>query len=316
MFPFNREGKFFMWLILFMHALFGAAIPISKMLLTYTTPIFFTSLRMLIAGSILSFAAYMTGITKKISRHNQSWLLLAQIIFLGFYATYILRFWGLSYIPAYKAAFFFNASPFITALYSYILDKERLNKMQWLGLIIGFIGIIPILITSTPQEKSLGELFIFSWAELSVLLSVALHCYGWILMRKICKNDNQSPVFINAIALTAGGILALGTAATSETITYIPNFSSFFSWLIILIILNNLISHNIYAYLLQHHYSPTFLSFTNFLSPIFSALYGWILLNETITWHFACSTFIVFVGLYIFYREELSIKETTTANSF
>jgi drug/metabolite transporter (DMT)-like permease len=289
-----------------MHALFGAAIPISKMLLTYTTPFFFTSMRMLIAGVILLLLSYKMGYTQKLTSQRQPWWMFAQIIVLGFYMTYICRFWGLSQIPSSKAAFFFNASPFITAIYVYILDNERLNKMQWLGLMIGLFGLLPILITSSPQEKSLGELFIFSWGELAVLFSVAFHCYGWIMIRKVGKQEGHHPILLNAIALTFGGLLALATAIWQEPVPSIPNIGYFLGWLMIVVLLSNLISHNIYGYLQHYHYSPTFLSFTNFLGPIFSAFYAWLLLDELITWHFGCATMLIFVGLYLFYREELS----------
>jgi drug/metabolite transporter (DMT)-like permease len=76
-----------------------------------------------------------------------------------------------------------------------------------------------------------------------------------------------------------------------------------------IILISNIICHNIYGYLLKQ-YTATFIAFTGFLAPLFSALYGWAFLNERITWHFYASSFIVFIGLAIFYKEELVQQRT------
>ena len=47
------------------------------------------------------------------------------------------------------------------------------------------------------------------------------------------------------------------------------------------------------------------LTFAGFVDPICAAFYGWIFLGETITPYFILSTVLVFIGLYVFYMEEL-----------
>ena len=71
-----------------------------------------------------------------------------------------------------------------------------------------------------------------------------------------------------------------------------------------LIIVSNFICYNLYGYLLKR-YSATFISFAGFVTPLFTALFGWYYLGETITASFYISAAIVFVGLFMFYQEEL-----------
>ena len=71
-----------------------------------------------------------------------------------------------------------------------------------------------------------------------------------------------------------------------------------------MIFISNILCHNLYAGLLKK-YSATFMSFTSFLRPLFAALYGWAFFQEKISWHFYTSAIIVFIGLYIFYQDEL-----------
>jgi drug/metabolite transporter (DMT)-like permease len=73
------------------------------------------------------------------------------------------------------------------------------------------------------------------------------------------------------------------------------------------VIVSNLLCHNLYGHLLRH-YTATLLSFAGFLTPIFAALYEWMLRGTIITWHFYASCIIVFIGLYLFYQDELRIK--------
>ena len=301
-----------MYLIFIMYALFGTSFPISKMLLKYTTPIFFTAIRMIIAGLLL--LAYQIGYAKhQFQFHRRHWSMYLQIIFFGVYITYILRFWGLAQLSAAKTAFLFNTAPFFTALYAYLMEKERLSKTQWLGLMIGFFGILPMLMTSSAIEQSYGEFLMFSWAELAVLAAVASHSYSWMVMRRLIKVERYAPTVVNGICMTIGGTGALFTAMAFEKPSTIVDLGYFISWLLIVILISNIICHNLYGYLLQKHYSPTFLSFTGFLGPLFAALYGWLFLKEKISWQFGMSTCLVLCGLYLFYQHELRVRSTTPA---
>ena len=194
--------------------------------------------------------------------------------------------------------------PSFSALYSYFFFKERLTRQQWLGLIIGFVGFLPISLSSSAPEKRLGELFFISWAELAVLAAVACQGYSWIIMRRLVRENNYAPSMINGMTMLSGGILALITAYFVEGPQTMGDPGAFLSWLILVILISNIICHNLYAYLLKK-YSATFLAFAGFMGPLFSAFYGWIFLSETISWHFYVSAAIVFVGLYLFYRQEL-----------
>jgi drug/metabolite transporter (DMT)-like permease len=295
-------------LIILMYALFSTSFSAGKVLLTYTTPLMLCGIRMSIAGVIL--VAYQYLFLKKrtpITREHIGVYL--QIIVLGIYVAYILRFWGLKYLPSSKTALLFNASPFFAALFSYWFFKERMTFKQWIGLIIGFLGLIPILITTSSTEQSLGEFLFISWPELAILVCVGLHSYSWILVRKALRFKNHTPILVNGITMLGGGLLALATAYLWEGFQPISDPVPFTAWLFFVILVSNIICYNLYGYLLKR-YSATFISFAGFLVPIFAALFGWGLLHETITWHFYASSMIVFVGLYLFYQDEL--KRTAT----
>lgn len=292
-----------MTLIVLMYAFFGASVSMGKALLSYTTPLFLIGSRMCIGGSLLlTYTYFIKRASFNIERKH--WLHFVEITILGIYLTYIMRVWALQYLPSFKTCFLYNISPFVSSFYSYLILKEKMTFHQWIGLCVGFLGMIPILISTTPAEASMGEFMYISWPELLVIASVFTHSYSWIIVRKLVKMEKYSPLVVNSITMSSGGILALATSLMYDGFFPVTNVRQF-SWLLIAIVLiSNIICHNIYGHLLKK-YTATFIAFTGFLAPLFSALYGWAFLNEVITWHFYVSTAIVLVGLGIFYKDEL-----------
>jgi drug/metabolite transporter (DMT)-like permease len=294
-----------MILVVVLYALFGASILASKMILPYTKPIFLTGIRMFLAGiALLSYEYFHPHRTFRFHKEHIGYYL--KLTMYGVYITYILRFWGLEYMPAFKMSFLFNFAPFLTSLYSYFIFKEKLSRKQWAGLSIGMLGLIPTLIARAPAEAQLGELFFISWPEIAVIFAVAFSSYSWIVMRTMVREHSYSPMMVNGITMTAGGFLALGTSQVIEGFAPITSFIPFFLILSFIVLVSNIICHNLYGHLLRS-YSATFLSFAGFITPLFTALYERIILGTTITWHFYLSMAIVFVGLYLFYKDELRV---------
>ncbi len=294
-----------MILIIVLYALFGSSFVLGKYLLSYTTPLFLTGVRMTIGGLILlSYLFFYAHEHFKFKRKHLFWYI--QMIFFGIYITYTLRFWALNYMPAAKTNFIYNLSPFLSAIFSYIVFNEKLSPKKWAGLGIGFLGLIPVLLSSSNPEKAIGEISFLSWPEIAVIISVATHTYSWIIMRKLVKEKSYSPMMVNGVSMTFGGLLALITSFFIDGFAPIKAgyVSYFFVILGLIILLSNIICYNLYGLLLKR-YTATFLSFSGFLSPLFTALYAWILIGEVVTWHFYVSCIVVFIGLYLFYQEEL-----------
>ena len=294
-----------MFLIILLYALFGSSFVLGKMALTCTTPLFLTGIRMTTGGLMLLGYLYIYApMQLKLERKHIFWFV--QMIFFGIFTTYTLRFWALGYMPAAKTNFIYNLSPFISALFSYLVLKEKLSSKKLLGLCIGLSGLIPVLINTSAPELAIGEFAFLSLPEIAAMISVATHTYSWIIMRKLVKEHGYSPMTVNGIAMTAGGLLGFAISLWIDGPFPIQHgsFAYFFGVLALVVLISNIICCNLYGWLLKK-YTATFLSFAGFLSPIFTALYGWLLIGETVTWHFYLSCIIVFFGLYLFYQEEL-----------
>ena len=295
--------------IIVLYALFASTFSLGKVLLTYAPPIFLVGIRMTIAGLVLlAYQHFSKGAVFKLEKKH--WKLYVQIMLFTCYFPYILRFWGLKHMSSSKASLIYTLGPFITYLFSYLLNKEKVTLNKIIGLLIGFFGLLPVLIVPTATEDIGGGIGFISWSELSLILSIVCLSYGWIILTKLINDKHYSPTMINAISMSSGGVLALLTSGIFETHTTISAPMPFFGILAIIILVSNLICHNMYGYLLKT-YSPTFLSFAGFLTPLFAAIYGRIFLKEPISLDFSISIGCVILGLIIFYQDELHHIQAT-----
>src|SRR3990170_3235791 len=79
---------------------------------------------------------------------------------LAIYVTNIAEIWGIQYMASAKACLIYSLSPFLASLVAYLVLKETLTKKKWLGLLVGFIGLIPILFAHTSPTDLAKNLFL------------------------------------------------------------------------------------------------------------------------------------------------------------
>ncbi len=288
-----------MLLIIIHYALWALTLTLTKLIFGCCKPIFYIAARFGLAGAVMMVYQYFRTQESFHIKKEHLWMFV-QITFFGIYFTYIIRFWGFQFLPSAKTMFMFNLSPFASALFSYFMLNEVMTRKQWIGLIIGFIGFFPILISSSSAETAASTL----WPEIAVLASVVAHSYTLIIIRKLVRVTHYSPILINGISMFGGGFCALLTAPFFEGWYPVTDTPRFLGLLVLVTIVGSLICQNLYAYLLKK-YTATFVSFAGFISPFFAAFYGWLWLNETTTWPFYASSIIVFIGLALFYQDEL-----------
>lgn len=294
-----------MFLVLLVYALFASVFTTGKTALEYSSPFFLVGSRMLIAGLILLAYQYLFH-REKFKIHRSDWGHIVLMALFTIYLTNVFEFWGLKYLTSFKTCFIYSLSPFLSAFLSYLILKERLSVKKWIGLIVGFSGFIPILLAQTASEETAGHLWVFSWAELSVVMATICSVYGWILLKQAVSHQGYSPVMVNGSSMALGGAMALIHSLCVETWDPIPvtELYPFATCALILIIISNFICYNLYGYLLKKH-SATFMSFAGLSTPLFTALFGWFFLGELVTWPFYVSLIIVSAGLLLFYQEEL-----------
>lgn len=288
-------------------AIWSSCFAIGKMAIFSSTPLFFTAIRMLLASFlILGFMLLRKKSQLKITKKQIGAICLLAI--LSMYLNNALEFYGLKYISASKTCFIYSLTPIFAAILSYFHFKEKLSPMKVLGMFVALIGIIPIFFMQSGSEKLNSSFFHISLPELAIILAVFLSVYGWILLRKLVKDNSVSPLTANGFGMLLGGIFALTHSFLFDKWAPVPvnqgHVGVFIQGIISYTIVSNVICYNLYGYLLKK-YTATFLSFVGLLSPIFASLSEWVLLKTPPSPLIVGSTCVIIFGLWIVYREEL-----------
>ena len=305
-----------MHLAILLFALFASLFTLQKTTLQYTEPFFLVGARMTFAGILLLsylkfFKKYKFNIE---ARHIKDFVMLG---ISAIYLTNIFEIWSINNMVSSKACLIYSLSPFVTALIGFIMIKEVLSPKKWLGMLIGFIGLIPIFFAQSQDELAAGKLFIFSYAELSLLGAVFFSVYGWIIMKRLMQDF--TPFVANSIAMTLGGVLALAHSYISGEAWHpipVTNIQPFIINSLVMCLISNIICYNLYGMLLKR-FTATFMSFAGLVTPFFASIYGYLFLGETVSWHYFASISLFSLGLVIFYKEEITrdnafvLKEVT-----
>src|SRR5262249_31033436 len=148
---------------------------------------FLVGTRMLVAA-LLMMMFYRFVQKKSLSIKKGTFAKLLKLGIFNIYLTNVFEFWGLQYLTSFKTCFIYSLSPFLSAFVAYFATSEMMSTKKWRGLLVGFAGIIPILISKTTEEEFAGQLWIFSWAELAVVVAVVSSVYGWILLKQLVSD--------------------------------------------------------------------------------------------------------------------------------
>jgi len=284
--------------LIFLYAIFAGTFTLGKYLIAYLPPVALVGIRFMVTGVIL--------LTYHITRNG--WrslgvLTVREYLILSFssvYVPYFLRFWCLCELPASRVSFYYALSPFITTGLSYLFYQRRLTLQHFLGLALGFTGFSISIMEgggTTSGSHSIIPAFL-------MIIAVCSASFGWMFIHELLHTKNITPIHLNGMGMLLGGIMSTITlwltglsGNCSEATVY------GWSLLGLLILLSNVICHNIYITLLKR-YSPNLMSFAQFLCPIFATLYGWLLFNEQCTIYFFLAVTCGLSGLWFFYRAD------------
>ena len=289
--------------IIFMYAVLAISFTVAKTALSYATPYFLIGFRMITAGTIFLSIQYVFDRKNFFLRKKDIGPLLWVTLFY-IYLAFIPEFWALQKLSSSKVVIIYSITPFIAAAFAYFLANERFSFKKIVGMLIGFGGIIPILMTHNLAGQA-KEIFYISSREAVLLIAVVSAAYAWFPLKKLLNKGYKLPM-INGVTMLAGGIGAMITSFVVEgvTATHVYSLKPFLFWTLLLIFLSNGIFYNMYGWHLRK-YSFTILAFAGCTCPIFGSFFGWFFLSEPITWHHFLSLALISAGLYLFYQEEL-----------
>ena len=291
------------------YAILASTFTLSKIAIQFADPLFLIGIRMLIAAPLIMAVQYLQERKFCFYIDKKDYYSFLKVGIYHIAIPFIGEFWALQYISSIKSAITYSLTPFIAAFLSFLLLKKKLSLKQSIGLFIGLFGILPIFMSSSLPEQLMGEFLYISLPEIVLLLSVISASYAWFIISDL-MNKGYSISIINASSMFIGGLISLiiwlFTAKNFQPLN--GSFNDFLFWTLCLVIVANVISYNLYGWLLKH-ISITLMSVTGFFCPIFASLYGWLFLNEEVGLLHVISLTMVIFALWLFYQDEISLKD-------
>jgi drug/metabolite transporter (DMT)-like permease len=235
-------------------------------------PFTFLAIRLSIAAVALAFYAHVTK-APRISRESAKW---AAVSGLGMHAVYLggvflAISWGM---PSGVSALIAGLHPIVTTVAARGLLNERVRPLQWLGVCLGFTGVIVVVVDHF--MKSSGGLS--AGALIAAGVSVLGMSAGTLVQRR--HGSNMPLLRGTVVQYTASAavlmVLAVGREHWDFTVTRRSIFA--LAWAVVVLSIAAVL---IMLWLLQRH-AAVKVSSLFFLTPALSTIEGAILFGERI----------------------------------
>ncbi len=280
--------------IVFLQLLFALGIPLNKALLSYCSFLTLTVIRLFVASLALLSCHFLFFKDKPL--YNGHPLLLGKKIIFGSFLKYILKYWGFQFISTVHMAFLLHTTPLWTGLLDYLCYNTRLNRYNIAGILIGFVGSVPLVLNNTYDYFSAS---LFSFPACAIMIAVASHSYGILCTKELVAIHNYSPFAVAGIGSFGAALLALVFALITNHTFYIAEPKNFSLLFFGLILINNIIGKSWHTKLLRH-YNATFLACSDYLYPIIVSIASYIATGETPNKQHLIAFIATIIGLWLF----------------
>ena len=159
------------------------------------------------------------------------------------------------------------------------------NRMEWIGLIIGFVGIIVLNLGGELRGSPAGAI--------ALVLSPIAWAFGSVWSK---HQDMPEPMISAAAQMLAGSVpLAIVSFASGEHFAAVPNATAMTA-MAYLVVFGSLLGFSAYIYLL-HHTRPALASSYAYVNPPVAVLIGVLLGGEAVSRLDIIGTIIIVAGV-------------------
>jgi drug/metabolite transporter (DMT)-like permease len=242
--------------------------------------------------SLASILVYGLMSYKKISLQADS--LSIRLYFVLAFFSYIIPFglvyWAEQFIPSGLASIIFAVMPFGVILFTRLaIQNTEIKFAQYLGVIIGFVGIVTIFsedLTIDISNNFFGMLAVLLSATMQASIAVTIKKYG----------SHLNPLSMNFIPLLIAGLIMIPLAFIIEDSSSWKFDSIALGSVFYLALFGTLITFTTYYWLLKRM-NIVILSLSTFITPIVAVILGWLILNEKFSSQAMIGSAMVLIGI-------------------
>ena len=265
--------------------IWASSFIIVKLVLDEISPLTISGLRYFI-GALILLPFMLREKNPPISAKMWGWLFLLGI------SQYTIGngaiFWSLEYLPATTVSFLMGTITIATLVAGVFFLKEVPTKMQVIGILVTLGGGTLFFIKGMQAGEMLG-LVIFFVGMLGIT-------FFSIMGRKFAREGTVSTLTLTGVPLVLGGVVTLLIAIPLEGI---PSASPF-TWGLILFLaaINTALGYFLYNHALQVLTAIQMNIILN-LTPVWTAIFGFFLLNERLGALQMLAIAIVIIGVML-----------------
>ena len=254
-------------------------------------PLLMAAMRYTAAGTILATILKLRGERLPGVRAWPSLFLLG-VLLLGFGNGGVV--WAEQTIPSGLTAVLVATSPFWITGIDVVLGGDRLDRRRWLGLLVGFGGIVALVW----QDLQVGDRRAF----LVGVVASQIACVGWAVGSLYARRRGHGGARAENVLATAafemlfGGVALFGAAAVHHefaALTFTPRTATA---LLYLIVFGAVVGFTAYAYALKHLPVAT-VSLYAYINPVIAVFLGVLILNEPFGVKDVIAAAVVFGGV-------------------
>lgn len=248
----------------------------------------FPWLRVLIGAVVLYLVIRLRG--KQIPSDWRTWRLFAVQGTLGIALPFAALAWGSQYIPSGLSAILNATMPMFTYVIAVLTGSEKLRAGSALGLLIGLAGIL-VLTLPKLQPGMQASL----WGQIAVIAGSLSYALSAVFAKRFLAG--QSPEFTSFGQLSSAFVLLTPLALAQRPWAIRPSAGAIVS-LLVLGIVGTGFAYLIYFRLIRA-VGATGTSLVTYISPVFSIFWGWVILQERLSWHAFVAFGLILLGLLL-----------------
>lgn len=276
-------------LFIFVIFSWGLGWPANKLGLEYSTPLWYTAIRLVVGTLTMMTLVTLLGKFKLPSRKDYGLVFIIGFLQISVYI--LLCNIGLEYLPAGRSSLLAYTTPLWVMPLTVFMFHEDNTPLKWIGFVLGLGGLFLLL---SPWE--------LNWADSNILLGAAmllLAALCWaisMLAARYMHWNNKSPLELIAWQLLVGAIPILMMAIIKEPSIPVQWTAPLFLSLLYTGVLVTGISY--WVGLIINKELPTIIVSLGFLLvPVFSLTVSAIFMHETLTISTIAAMVMILAGI-------------------
>lgn len=218
---------------------------------------------------------------------------LGPVIWIGLLSTavpFVLLSWGQTYVPSAFAGISMAAVPLFVLPLAHFFSDERLEARKAIGVMLGFVGA---LILIGPGLAQLGKNAL-PLAQLACIAAALCYAVSSILTRRCPPID---PITLSALTLTVGAVVLIPAMLLVEGL---PSWQGLRPSLAIIFLgLAPTAAATLLRIGIIQSAGSVFMTLVNYQVPVWSMIFGVVLLGEVLPLRFFAALLLILLGLCI-----------------